>query len=553
MPFITPKRRLLHSYRLIGMSDIFLTVFINFSKLFFQIIIMKKPILQLSIITFLFSLSIFAQDLNIAASGHMYISPTAFVHASSNVNIDSSGDLIMDSVSNDFSDLFVAGTSTGNAEYRRFTASSDTRDLVSPPVSSQAFNLFATANSGKIATGTITPANLMYGPFNKSTGLYEEYASTDATPLAAGKGYRAGSVSGETLTYSGVVQTADTPLSLSLGSAGFKETSLVGNPFTTHIHAGAIVTALGASTAIDPSYAAIYGYDGEATTEVSSWKVINSFSSSELITPGQGFIIISSAAGGSFTIPKSARRVSAIAQDDFITGRQALPSSFKLKLYKGSNIFETSLYFIDANGSRGLDVTYDAGSLGSDIGTHLVENSQGGVNLAIQALSTADLTATDYVIPVEVSVAAGLEATISVDDLNVPSGTEFFLHDYELNTQTRITSDDYTFTPTSDLSGVGRFYLSTTSETFSNEGLSALLYSVEVSFIRSTKKLLVQGQLRSDYVLKLIDMKGSVVREYHLKASQTKHEIDVSDIESAVYVAILGNNDQSKATKLIIN
>ena len=119
----------------------------------------------------------------------------------------------------------------------------------------------------------------MYGPFNKSTGLYEEYASTDATPLAAGKGYRAGSVSGETLTYSGVVQTADTPLSLSLGSAGFKETSLVGNPFTTHIHAGAIVTALGASTAIDPSYAAIYGYDGEATTEVSSWKVINSLTS----------------------------------------------------------------------------------------------------------------------------------------------------------------------------------------------------------------------------------------------------------------------------------
>ena len=355
------------------------------------------------------------------------------------------------------------------------------------------------------------------------------------------------------MTYSGVVQTADTPLSLSLGSAGFKETSLVGNPFTTHIHAGAIVTALGASTAIDPSYAAIYGYDGEATTEVSSWKVINSLTSpAELITPGQGFIIISSAAGGSFTIPKSARRVSAIAQDDFVTGRQALPSSFKLKLYKGSNIFETSLYFIDANGSRGLDVTYDAGSLGSDIGTHLVENSQ-GVNLAIQALSTADLTATDYVIPVEVSVPAGLEATISVDDLNVPSGTEFFLHDYELNTQTRITSDDYTFTPTSDLSGVGRFYLSTTSETFSNEGLSALLYFVEVSFIRSTKKLLVQGQLRSDCVLKLIDMKGSVVREYHLKASQTKHEIDVSDIESAVYVAILGNNDQSKATKLIIN
>ena len=221
-----------------------------------------------------------------------------------------------------------------------------------------------------------------------------------------------------------------------------------------------------------------------------------------------------------------------------------------MKLTKGSNIHETSLYFIDANGSRDLDVTYDAGSLGSDIGTHLVENSQ-GVNLAIQALSTADLTATDYVIPVEVSVAAGQEATISVDDLNVPSGTEFYLDDAELNIQTLITSNDYTFTPSSTLSGSGRFYLRTTSGTFSSP--STALNSVEILYLKSVKKLLIQGQLRNDSELKLIDIRGRVIETYQLDGSQTKHEIDVSSISSAVYIVNLDNKSQSKTTKLVIN
>ena len=157
---------------------------------------MKKPTLQISIFAIFFSLSAFAQDLNVAAGGQMYISPTAFVHASSNVGIDSNGELIMDSVSDDFSDLFVVGSSTGTAEYRHFTGSSATRDLVSPPVSGQTFASFATANTGKIAPGTINTAvtSLMYGPLNTATSAYEEYLAADTTPLVAAKGYRAGTV-----------------------------------------------------------------------------------------------------------------------------------------------------------------------------------------------------------------------------------------------------------------------------------------------------------------------------------------------------------------------
>ena len=189
------------------------------------------------------------------------------------------------------SDFYVAGSSTGNAEYRHFTASTATRDLVSPPVSGQAFSAFATANNGKIPAGTITPANLLYGPLDNANATYVEYASGDGTALAAAKGYRAGSVGGQTLAYTGLISTANVQTPISYGSGQFRQSNLVGNPFTTHIHAGTLVTALGNSSAINQSYAAIYGYDGAATTKASTWKVINSLSSAELITPGQGYLI----------------------------------------------------------------------------------------------------------------------------------------------------------------------------------------------------------------------------------------------------------------------
>ena len=529
---------------------------------------MKKYILQLSAFTAILSLPTFAQDLKIATGGTMYVSPTAFVHVSSDIDISPdpdgpgsalAGSLIMDSVSDDYSDLFVVGTSTGNAEYRRFTASAATRDLVAPPVNGQAFNSFAAANP-IIATGTITTTNLMYGPFNTGTGSYLEYPSGDTTPLVSGKGYRAGTTSGGTLRYEGSISSVDTGVALAYGSSGYKYVNLVGNPFTTHINVTDILTELTGNIHVNQVYAALYGWNGAGTNNPNTWRIFNNITTSptELITPGQGFMIISTAnggtfPGGTFTFPESSRRVAMNPKDDFIAGRQATtttPSSFKLKLLKGSNVSETSLYFIDKNGSRGLDVTYDAGALGSGIGTHLVEDSQ-GVNMAIQVLSTDDLTATDYSIPLELSVSAGQQATISVSDLNVPSGTEFYLEDALLNIQTLITSNDYTFTPSSNLSGIGRFYLRTTSATFSTPNTD--LNSVEIFSLNSVKKLVVQGQLRNDSVLKIHDVRGRLIETHQLEASQTKHKLDVSTISSGIYIINLNNKYQSKTTKLVIN
>jgi hypothetical protein len=519
-------------------------------------IIMKNYTLQISIFAAFFSLIAFAQDVTVAAGGQLYISPAAYVVVtnSGNVTISSTGELIMDSVSNDFSDFMVDGgiTSTGTAEYRHFTGSSATRDLVSPPVNGQTFMSFASDNNTKIAGGSITTANLMYGPFDNPNGV--EYGSSETTPLAAGIGFRAGSAGGQTLAYKGAIATTDVTATLTYGSGQFKGANLVGNPFTTHIKIMDLVSSMNGNAAIDQSFAAIYGYDGSVTTNPNTWSVFNSMNSvvTDLITPGQGFFIVSSVAGGPFVFPKSATNVSPNPLDNFlqVPRLENTASSFKLKLAKGPYIHETSLYFIDENGSRGLDVTYDAGAFGSaDIGTHLVEDSS-GVNFVMQVLSTDDLTATDYEIAVEVRVAAGQEATISIDELNVPPGTIFYLDDTELNIQTPLIYNHYTFTPSSNLSGIGRFFLRTTSNTFSSPYTA--LDSVEILSLTATRKVVVQGQLRNNSTLILYDIRGRVVQTHQLQASKTRHEIDVSKLSSAVYVAKLNNKYQSKTTKLVI-
>lgn len=521
---------------------------------------MKRSTPLLSLITTVICLPLFAQvNLEVASGGEMYISPEAYVYVSNsgNVNINATGALIMDSVFDNYSDLYVDGTSSGEAEYRHHTGTPTQTDLVSPPVSGQTFASFANNNAGRIPAGTITPANLKFGPLDKATGAYIEYAATDETPLVAGQGYRAGSVpvsgASQTLSYNGVISTADVPVQISY-TAGlpYKESNLIGNPFTTHVSSGAMVAPMVDNAAINQSFAAIYGWQGTANKDPETWEVYNSMST-VLLTPGQGFIVVASTTGGTLTFPESAREVSELAtKDNILVGRSSnsTPSSFKLKLTKESEVSTTKLYFIDSNGTRGLDVTYDAGSLGSSIGTHLVEGSE-GINFAIQVLSKEDLTATDYAIPLEVSVAAGQEATISIENLNVPLGTKFYLHDTELNTQTLLTSHSYTFTPTAKLEGIGRFYLRTTSSTFSNA--STALNAVEILSLASSKQLVVRGQLVNDSVLKLYDIRGRVIDSYELDASQTNHLIDVSSISSGIYIVNLNNKNQSKTTKLVIN
>ena len=519
---------------------------------------MKTSKFKVSIIITLFTFSVYAQNLKVANGGKLYISPNSFVFVGADSSIDSNGELIMDSVSDDFSDFYVVGSSSGSAEYRHFTASADTRDLVSPPVSGQMFSDFADKNSGKISTATLSVnTNLLYGPLdNNTSSYYVEYSPDSSETLVAAKGYRAGTISGtdgQTLSYEGDVNTVDTDILLTYGQGQFKHNNLIGNPFTTHLNTENVLQDLITNNSIDSRYKAMYLYDG--STSSFPWKTINmaNVSTEKLLTPGQGFIVIATPSPSSFTFPTSARRISLLEQDNSIQGRYSSNSSsfLELRLTKESISYTTSIYFISPSGTRGMDAGYDAGALsGSQLGTHLVEGSK-GIKLSIQTLPVEDFITTDYSIPIDVTVAAGEEATLSFSDLNIPSDASFYLDDTELNTQTLLTSNSYTFTPNTALNGIGRFYIRTTTDTFSVA--STALNNVEIYSLASSKNLTVRGQLMSDSVLKIFDIRGRLISSYFLESNQIEHTIDVSSVSSGVYVIKLNNQNQTKTTKLVIN
>lgn len=540
-------------------------------------------------------------DVNVAANGQMYISKTAFVYVDNggDVNINATGELIMDSDSQNFSNLYVDGASTGSAEYKRFTASAAvSRDIIAAPVHGEAFNTFYARNMSSIAAGTQPEqaGDFLFGTYDNTSvsGQYQESLSTDTYTLDAGTGYRAGTTDavGETLSFKGDVTTTDvvvpiTYAGLYSGSSSirFPETNLIGNPYTTNISADQLLDVMiaDATDIIDDEYTYIYGYDADVTgTDGATWTRIDKMYLTTLgtdvnIAPGQGFIVYAkdnygfgTPLAGTLTFNKSMRTV-APATDDFIAGRNAANSAttatniianFQLQIENNSNskTYNTNLFFLDNNASRGLDISWDAGDKtipAFGIATLLAEDTLGkGTPFTNQVLEANDLSnvSSSVVIPVYVNASAGQSYTIRINEVSNLTGGSIYLEDTVTNTVTLLNNNDYTFTPAADLVGAGRFYLRTnSSSSLSTE--ENTFSALNIKSILNAKTLKIEGQLNSKTQLSLYDVAGRLINTYTLNADAQLSErfIDVSSVSEGVYVAKLTNNsNQTKSDKIII-
>lgn len=541
-------------------------------------------------------------DLNVAANGQMYVSKSAYVYVDNAgaVTVNAAGQIILDSDSNEFSNLYVTGATSGDtAEYWRWTATAATRDLISAPVSGEAYNVFHTRNASNLVAGT-QPAqggDFLFGTYvnTSTTGEYYESLSTDTYTIDAGVGYRAATGGGgATLQFKGEVASGNVTVPITYGgaSARFPETNLIGNPYTTYISARDFVGALAANAAIDNLYSYIYGYDGSigtggSATDGSLWERINLSTLNavnptfdQYLAPGQGFIVYADAANapGNIQFTSSMQRVQT-GVDDFIAGRANaadsdntsntttgaytanLEASLFLQIQNNANTKKhaSRLYFFDDNVSRGLDSGWDAGNNAMPsfgIATILADATvSNAVPFDIQSLDSSDLNnvSNAVVIPVFVNAASGISYTISITDVNNPTNATFYLEDTVNNTLTLLNDNDYTFTASTDLVGAGRFYLRTSTNALSTDENSFSLLNIKS--ILNAKTLKIEGQLNSKTQLSLYDIAGRLITTYTLNADAQLSErfIDVSSISDGMYVAKLANNvGQSKSSKIII-
>lgn len=466
-----------------------------------------------------------------------------------NGNISNNGEFVMNSDSNEFSSLLLSGSASDNLKYNRHVnINTNGNDLVAPPFSGESFIDFKNNNSNIFANPGETL--FLFGPFDKITSDYLIYSDTEVSTLDAGKGYRAASTDNGTFTFTGSPTTGTLNVPIQKTGSAYEIWNLIGNPYPSYIRLDDFLTAN--ISQFDASTAAIYGYDAD-NSNGSNWTILNFAYSianpNTLIAPGQGFFVSSKDGGGTVAFAPSMQTSG--NSDDFIAGRNDNTPEFGTIVLNSSNkSFSTDLYFIN-NASLGLDVGYDASHFDgapSDFAIYSeLVNDNIGNDMAIQAISFNDVD-NNAIIPLGVNANQGEQVTISLTNSNI--NANLYLEDVVTNTFTLLNTSDYTFTPSSNISDIGRFYLRFNTQTLSTN--ESNLEVLQVYSDNDNDQIIIKGILTSNVQVTIFDIQGRQMLTNELNNRNSINTISTMNFSSGVYLVKISDEISSISRKVII-
>jgi len=466
-----------------------------------------------------------------------------------NGDLFTNDNVVLESDSNEYASLIVANVATGKAQYKRHVnTNAGGNDLIAPPVFGESFTDFRTANPNILSNAANTL--FLFGPFDKVTASYIVYSNTETSPLDAAKGYRAASTDDGTFTFTGFIKTGNVDAPVIISGPSSPEWNLIGNPYPSYIKLSDFLNAN--NSKFNTQRSGVYGYDGNASDGWTIWnQAYSDANPNAKITPGQGFLIATATSPDLIEFTPNMRSIG--SDDDFILGRQdpdSAISHLKLNLNGNAKSYNTDFYFTN-NASLGLDYNYDSGLFGSappfSIYSHLVEDNE-GLNYGVQSIGQTNLA--EVIIPLGVHVSQGEQSTISISETTLSESIEVYLEDRLTNTFTLLNTSDYTFSANTDVSGTGRFFLRFAETTLNTSNSD--LNKVEIFTTKQPQLLYVKGQLLGDTQLSIHDIRGRLIKTLTLNSSQTTHRIDVSAINTGVYIVTLKNNSQEKTQKVVI-
>lgn len=446
---------------------------------------------------------------------------------------------------------------TGTVTYSRHVNTVGMNDLIAAPVSGQSFTDFRIANPNLAQNNAGT--KFLFGPFNKAASDYDLYTDTTTSILEPTVGYRAAIGDREednNLEFTGTVTVKSLQVPIINSGEEYQEWNLIGNPYTTYISASEFIRLNGGKLHLDAR--AIYGYN--AANPFQKWVIWNNSSIDSnpnlAVAPGQGFYVATpSGSSNPITIGFTTKMMIFSNSDDFTIGRPTNEviniGSITLNLANNVGDYYTNLYF-NEKATKGMDPGYDAMSRGRKaekdfaIYSHLVEDNK-GVDLAIQSVGYDDLAG--IIFPIGVNARKGEQLTISILDMNLPEGTEVYLEDNVTNTQKDLTSSDYIFTTTENISGTGRFFLHVINQTLSTPELE--LNGLQI-YTAADKTLHVKGLIKENTELKLYDLQGRVVTATQLKANTNSNNLSLSNLGTGIYIVELKSNSFNRTQKVVL-
>jgi hypothetical protein len=114
-----------------------------------------------------------------------------------------------------------------------------------------------------------------------------------------------------------------------------------------------------------------------------------------------------------------------------------------------------------------------------------------------------------------------------------------------------LNTSDYTFTPTENLFGTGRFFLRYSADTLSLNPIETLNELV-IYTNNNSKEIVIKGLLTDATVSELYDIQGRLVLSGDLEQSNLTNVIDVSSMSTGIYIIKVSNDNSTKTQKLII-
>jgi hypothetical protein len=419
-----------------------------------------------------------SQDLYVGSGAAITTLPGGVLFAGSNVSIHAAASLTTTSDATASGSFIVSGSTTGNITYKRYI-NDDNWHMVSAPVTGQSIPTFVGDAGNAVAfNGDNDNHAVSYYNNTNAAGNRWTYHNTVATApenqetltnFIAGQGYSMKRTAAGDYTFTGAMANADVSVTVPALAGGTHLWNAIGNPFPSFLP---VNTAAGAANlltdnlaALHTSFAFLYVWNAIS----SEYDAIGIGGAALQLAPGQAFMVRAKSTSETFVFSKASQN----HNNGAATFYKSSVSTPTISVYftNGTSNKSTNLEFLDI-ATTGLDVGYDAGAYQDgtptfSINTHLVSDSQ-GIDFTRQSLPTNSL---DSEVAIPLSVYAGIneEVTFSIDTNHLPDGVSVYLEDTLNNTFTNLTEAPLELKITAALSGIGRFYLRTSSGVLSTE------------------------------------------------------------------------------------
>ena len=497
-----------------------------------------------------------SQDLTLSG-GTLTIERTGSLTMTGNFT-NNSGTVTLNSDANEFAVIKVGGSATGNITYNRWVNAVGTNewDLIGSPVDGLSISDFANTNTGGSSPLATNGSQYAIGYYDNSADEWTNYTSGTIGGVGnfdIGKGYQMGTDSGATLAFTGTIATTDQLQAVQdYSGASGRIWNLVANPYPIYLNANSsadgsnnFLTVNGTSTMHD-TYVAIYGYDADG----SGFSIYNNLSSATYIAPGQAFMVAADNASAGTSVSMTEAMQTTTGGDDFIANDNMENTEVVIKLFNGENELDSTKLVFDIGLSLGLDPGYDAGHYNDNaaIMTRLSEYDEGH-GMAINAMGLDAME--NAVIPLVINQSAGQEFRINLHTATIPD-PNVYLEDVEEGTFTNLYEGDFVMTPTSDLSGVGRFFIHMTADTMSNEEVSTSLLNaykeIDASYI-TIEGLATQS---NETKVSLYNILGREVLSTTLNNNMGTQTISTVGLSAGIYVIELESGSDRLTKKLLI-